>query len=348
MRSWRSAIRTSRIPPGCHEDGAGGRASQPGECLVNMAPMRHCLVYSGTVIRHLPCSPGQLVATTAPAGLLAFLAFLPPGAAFGQPSALAGSSAPGTPATATTSAQKPPPAPPPLVAPGAAALLGGPEPLQISGPQGVAPAAIAMPLAAPLAMPVVPATAPTPLVPTPLVPTPLVATPPAPAQAVPGVRAPGLPALAPASVEAPSAKALVLDRSRRLLTVFENGRPLRRFPVAVGMPGWETPVGSFRVLEKTINPVWEHPQKGTHTPSGPANPLGSRWIGFHQDCQGRRGWDGEQMLDIKGCVVTGFHGTPNRWTVGRALSHGCVRLHDEDVREVFDLVSLGTPVTVLP
>ncbi len=303
--------------------------------------MRHCLVYSGTVIRHLPCSPGQLVATTAPAGLLALLAFLPPGAALGQPSALAGSTAPGTPATATTSAQKP--APPPLVAPGAAALLGGPEPLQISGPQGVAPAAIAMPLAAPLAMPVVPATAPTPLVPTPLV-----ATPPAPAPAAPGVLTPGLPALAPASVEAPSAKALVLDRSRRLLTVFENGRPLRRFPVAVGMPGWETPVGTFRVLEKTINPVWEHPQKGTHTPSGPANPLGSRWIGFHQDCQGRRGWDGEQMLDIKGCVVTGFHGTPNRWTVGRALSHGCVRLHDEDVREVFDLVSLGTPVTVLP
>jgi len=204
-----------------------------------------------------------------------------------------------------------------LVAPGAAALLGGPEPLQISGPQGAAPAALAVPLAAP--------------------------APPA-----PGVRAPGLPPLAPASVEAPSAKALVLDRSRRLLTVFENGRPLRRFPVAVGMPGWETPVGSFRVLEKTIDPVWEHPQKGTHTPSGPANPLGSRWIGFHQDCQGRRGWDGEQMLDIKGCVVTGFHGTPNRWTVGRALSHGCVRLHDEDVREVFDLVSLGTPVTVLP
>jgi lipoprotein-anchoring transpeptidase ErfK/SrfK len=141
---------------------------------------------------------------------------------------------------------------------------------------------------------------------------------------------------------------LVLDRSRRLLTVFENGRPLRRFPVAVGMPGWETPVGSFRVLEKTINPIWEHPQKGTHTPSGPANPLGSRWIGFHQDCQGRRGWDGEQILDIKGCVVTGFHGTPYSWTVGQALSHGCVRLHDEDVREVFELVSLGTPVTVLP
>ncbi len=296
--------------------------------------MRHCLVYSGTVIRHLLCSPGQLVATTAPAGLLALLALLPPGAAFGQPSALAGSTAPGTAATALTSVEKPPPAPPPpLVAPGAAALLGGPEPLQISGPQGAAPAALAMPLAAPLAGPVVPATAP---------------TPPASAPPAPGKQAPGVPPLAAASVEAPPPTTLVLDRSRRLLTVFENGRPLRRFPVAVGMPGWETPVGTFQVMEKTINPVWEHPQKGTHTPAGPANPLGSRWIGFHQDCQGRRGWDGEQMLDIKGCVVTGFHGTPNSWTVGRALSHGCVRLHDEDVREVFDLVSIGTPVTVLP
>jgi len=141
---------------------------------------------------------------------------------------------------------------------------------------------------------------------------------------------------------------LVLDRRRRLLTVLDKGLPLRRFPVAVGMPGWETPVGTFRVLEKTINPIWEHPEKGTHTASGPANPLGSRWIGFYQDCQGRRGWDGEQMLDVKGCVVAGFHGTPHRWTVGQAVSHGCVRLYDEDVRKLFDLVTVGTPVTVLP
>ena len=242
-------------------------------------------------------SPAQLVATTAPAGLLALLAL---GPAFGQPSVPAGSFAPGTPAPLLRPTERPQP-PPPLVAPGAAALLGGQEPLQIGGPEGVVA--------------------------------------PAPAATRP---------LAHPSVAAPPPTTLVLDRRRRLLTVFENGRPLRRFPVAVGMPGWETPVGTFRVLEKTINPVWEHPEKGTHTPSGPTNPLGSRWIGFHQDCQGRRGWDGEQILDVKGCVVTGFHGTPNRWTVGRALSHGCVRLHDEDVRELFDLVTLGTPVTVLP
>jgi len=170
------------------------------------------------------------------------------------------------------------------------------------------------------------------------------AAPPAIPSAPPGTA----PSPAPAEAVLPVDRALVLDRKRRQLSLLENGRVVRRFPVAVGMPGWETPVGRFQVVNKTENPVWEHPQKGSHTAPGPANPLGSRWIGFHQDCQGKRGWDGEHMLDVKGCVVAGFHGTPHRWTVGQALSHGCVRLYDEDVRQVFDFVAIGTPVTVLP
>ena len=108
---------------------------------------------------------------------------------------------------------------------------------------------------------------------------------------------------------------LVLDRRQRVLRVMAEGRELRRFPVAVGMPGWETPVGRFQVIEMAADPVWKHPAKGTIYPPGPSNPLGSRWIGFHRDCTGRKGWDGEQMLDVKGCVVAGFHGTPQ---IGRA------------------------------
>jgi lipoprotein-anchoring transpeptidase ErfK/SrfK len=141
---------------------------------------------------------------------------------------------------------------------------------------------------------------------------------------------------------------LVLDRTRRQVLVLEDGLLLRRFPAAVGMPGWETPTGTFRVEEKQVDPVWEHPENGRLTPPGGMNPLGSRWIGFHRDCSGRNGWDGERILDVKGCVVTGFHGTPHRWTVGRAVSHGCVRLYDEDVRDLFELVEVGTRVTVLP
>ena len=227
-----------------------------------------------------------------------------------------------------------PVAPPPL---GAAALL-GPEPLSIGGD---------LTLAAPSPLPMAPAVLEGP-------------SGPSPAATAPGARPTVAPTASPSAppATAPSAaatgpatpldRAVILDRQRRLLSLMENGRVVRRFPVAVGMPGWETPVGRFQVLNKTENPVWEHPEKGTHTPAGPANPLGSRWIGFHQDCLGRRGWDGEHMLDVKGCVVAGFHGTPHRWTVGQALSHGCVRLYEEHVRQVFDFVSIGTPVTVLP
>ena len=143
-------------------------------------------------------------------------------------------------------------------------------------------------------------------------------------------------------------RSLVLDRRRRQLLLMENGTPLRRFPVAVGMPGWETPVGRFAVIEMRSDPVWEHPVSGLRIQPGPDNPLGSRWIGFHRDCKGRKGFNGKEHLVVQGCVVAGFHGTPNRASIGRAASHGCVRLYDEHVRDLFDLVRVGTPVTVLP
>ena len=172
-----------------------------------------------------------------------------------------------------------------------------------------------------------------------------------------GVSAPHRPAgAAPAPVAVlqerqerqPMERELVLDRRGRVLKVLESGRELRRFPVAVGRPGWETPVGRFTVIELVADPSWEHPATGETVPPGPANPLGSRWIGFHRDCLGRAGFNGREHLVVEGCVSSGFHGTPNRDSVGQAVSHGCVRLFDEHVRELFDLVRLGTPVTVLP
>jgi len=153
---------------------------------------------------------------------------------------------------------------------------------------------------------------------------------------------------APAAAPATPPRQLVLERGRRLLLVLEGERELRRYPVAVGMPGWETPVGKFSVIQMEADPVWKHPANGTLVPPGPTNPLGSRWIGFYQDCRGRSGFNGQEHLVVRGCVTAGFHGTPNRGSIGQAVSHGCVRLFDEHARELFDLVSLGTPVTVLP
>lgn len=166
--------------------------------------------------------------------------------------------------------------------------------------------------------------------------------------ATPPAAAPAATPAAAATPAPPTPRQLVLDRSRRMLRVLEGEREVRRYPVAVGMPGWETPVGQFTVIEMESNPVWKHPANGTLVPPGPANPLGSRWIGFHRDCRGRSGFNGQEHLVVRGCVTAGFHGTPNRGSIGQAVSHGCVRLFDEHARDLFELVSLGTPVTVLP
>ena len=221
-------------------------------------------------------------------------------------------------------------------------------PTHRSGPMGGLPGTLAL-AALPLALPVALAALPLPAglaaaTPAPG-PAPAPATAPAAAPASAPAAAPeGLPAATPAAPP----RQLVLDRSRRMLRVLEGQKELRRYPVAVGMPGWETPVGEFKVIEMESNPVWKHPAKGTLVPPGPANPLGSRWIGFHRDCRGRSGFNGQEHLVVRGCVSAGFHGTPNRGSIGQAVSHGCVRLFDEHARELFDLVSLGTPVTVLP
>jgi lipoprotein-anchoring transpeptidase ErfK/SrfK len=67
-------------------------------------------------------------------------------------------------------------------------------------------------------------------------------------------------------------------------------------------------------------------------PPGPANPLGERWIGFaHGD-----NW------------TLGIHGTPHPELLGKAVSHGCVRMRNADVRRVYDNVEIGTTVVVRP
>ena len=149
----------------------------------------------------------------------------------------------------------------------------------------------------------------------------------------------------PQDLRGQTSRHVVMLRGRRRVFLLENGNLNNAFPVAIGMPGWETPTGRFEVLQKISTPVWVHPVSGERVEEqGPNNPLGTHWIAFH----GRDAHDGDAWITIKGCTTTGFHGTPHRWTVGRAVSHGCVRLYNEDVRALYRQVSLGTQVTVLP
>lgn len=125
---------------------------------------------------------------------------------------------------------------------------------------------------------------------------------------------------------------LVIRLSDRRVYVYEKEQVTASFPIAIGRSGWETPTGDFEVIDMRNNPVWEHPFTGAVIPPGPENPLGSRWIGFWTD----------------GTNYIGFHGTPDEDSVGQAASHGCIRMYDRDVVVLFDMVEVGTPVSVVP
>ncbi|MGF1459692.1 MAG: L,D-transpeptidase [Leptolyngbyaceae cyanobacterium] len=125
---------------------------------------------------------------------------------------------------------------------------------------------------------------------------------------------------------------LVIRLESRQLEYYEGETLLKQYDIAVGQAQWETPVGHFAVLDLRQNPLWQHPITGEAIASGPDNPLGSRWIGFAFD-------DGYHI---------GIHGTNQEELVGQAVSHGCVRMRDHEIQEVFQKIAIGTPITVRP
>jgi len=139
---------------------------------------------------------------------------------------------------------------------------------------------------------------------------------------------------------APRTAGVVLNVAQRMLFVFDEGEAIRGFPVAVGRPDWRTPLGAFEVALKEIDPVWDVPvsiqaemaRKGqpvlVKVPPGAENPLGNRWLG----------------LSIPG---VGIHGTNQPSSIYRFTTHGCVRVHPDDMLELFDLVSVGMPVEIV-
>ena len=126
---------------------------------------------------------------------------------------------------------------------------------------------------------------------------------------------------------------LEISLSRRKVTLYQENTPVKSYPIAIGRKGWETPTGNFQVMQMIQNPKWIHPFTGEVVLGGdPENPLGRYWIGFWTN---GRDW-------------IGFHGTPNPESVGTAASHGCIRMYNKDVEELFGQVSVGTPVKVVP
>lgn len=124
---------------------------------------------------------------------------------------------------------------------------------------------------------------------------------------------------------------IVIDKSENRLWLYENGLVLRSFPVATGMNPAQTPEGSFTIVMKVVNPPWTNPRTGETIPGGtPRNPLGTRWLG----------------LSVGGGREYGIHGTNDPTSIGRHVSHGCVRMQKPDVEWLFQQVPIGTPVVI--
>jgi lipoprotein-anchoring transpeptidase ErfK/SrfK len=125
---------------------------------------------------------------------------------------------------------------------------------------------------------------------------------------------------------------IVIDESSHTLTLYRADRLAAQFGVAVGQPAYPTPTGDFTIIAKVVDPTWVPPdspwaQGELPIPPGPDNPLGTRWMG----------------LSAPG---VGIHGTNDPASIGYSVSHGCIRMAIPDAERLFDMVYVGTRVTI--
>jgi lipoprotein-anchoring transpeptidase ErfK/SrfK len=124
---------------------------------------------------------------------------------------------------------------------------------------------------------------------------------------------------------------LEIRLNSRQAILYQGDVPIKRYPIGIGRPGWETPKGNFRVLQMKRNPTWISPfTDEAISPNDPRNPLGGYFIGFWTN---GRNW-------------IGFHGTLDPNSIGNAASHGCIHMRTSDLKDLYAQVNLGTPVKV--
>ncbi len=125
----------------------------------------------------------------------------------------------------------------------------------------------------------------------------------------------------------PAGSIIVVNKERKLYYVLGHGRALR-YPIAIGTPRNQWTGKSF-VQRKAKDPSWTPPWNQRRTvPGGPGNPLGKRAI----------------YLDWG---LYRIHGTNAPGSIGRAASHGCIRMHNKHVIDLYERVHIGAPVFVI-
>jgi len=119
---------------------------------------------------------------------------------------------------------------------------------------------------------------------------------------------------------------LIVSIPDRKIVLMEDGRVVKIYPIAVGKKSTPSPNGNFQIASRVVKPTWYKP--GQMVGPGPANPLGTRWMGL-----GYKGY--------------GIHGTNMPGSIGKAASHGCIRMRNHDVEELFELVQVGDSVDLV-
>ena len=127
---------------------------------------------------------------------------------------------------------------------------------------------------------------------------------------------------------------ITVDRSTFTLRLFKGLKLRKRYGIAVGMAGLDTPPGTYRIQSRQVDPAWHVPRspwagslQGKVIPGGIAsNPLKARWLGIANG--------------------VGIHGTSEEWSIGSRASHGCIRMRVADVIDLYPRVPIGTQVLI--
>lgn len=109
-----------------------------------------------------------------------------------------------------------------------------------------------------------------------------------------------------------------------ILSLYKDGNLVKEYPLCLGKQSAPTPVGQYGIIYKTVNPYWLN--KSVVVPPGPQNPLGVRWMGITRGI--------------------GIHGNNKPESIGTYASAGCIRMFNRDVVEVYNQVTVNTPVFI--
>jgi len=130
---------------------------------------------------------------------------------------------------------------------------------------------------------------------------------------------------ATAPESARSKRQVLVSIPDRKLVVMERGAVLRVFDVAIGADVTPSPTGAFEIANRLMEPTYYH--SGVVILPGDDNPLGPRWVGLN-----KKGY--------------GIHGTNAPRSIGKAASHGCIRMRNRDIVQFFAMVNVGDTVEI--